>query len=93
MNLIKENLRLKLALASMVCQFYDWRITPEEAKEYNVEFDEDDETVECYFHMFESAGEKAWDMLGLKNPIIGEREMWKLKDSLRDELLKMNYKK
>lgn len=91
MDLREENLRLKLALASMVVQFYNWRLSVEEADQYNIKYDEDDETVECYFHMFESAGERAWDMLGFDKPIISESEMWKLQDSLRDELLKIQY--
>ena len=81
MGLKEENLRLKMALALMIQQFYDWRIKPEEAKDYNIEYDEDDEYVECYFHMFESAGEHAWDVLGLDKPIVGEKEMWNLTDN------------
>ena len=46
MGLKEENLRLKMALALMIQQFYDWRIKPEEAKDYNIEYDEDDEYVE-----------------------------------------------
>ena len=92
-NLIEENLRLKLALSSMVQQFYNYRITPEEAKEYNVFYDPDDEMVECYFHMFESAGESAWEMLGFHNPIVSEREMYKLTKSIKDELLKSHYER
>lgn len=88
----EENLRLKLALSSFITQFYDWRISPDEAKNYNIEHDEDDEEVECYFHMFESAGERAWQMLGFDKPIISERKMWELEKLLRDELLKFKYK-
>ena len=92
MGLKEENLRLKMALALMIQQFYDWRIKPEEAKDYNIEYDEDDEYVQCYFHMFESAGEHAWDVLGLDRPIVGEKEMWNLTDKLRKELLELHYK-
>jgi hypothetical protein len=89
MKLREENLRLKLALASMVQQFYDWRIKPEEASNYNIDYDPDDEYVNCYFHMFESAGERAWNMLGLKEPIVSETTMWDLTEKLRDELLEL----
>lgn len=93
LSLVEENLRLKLALVATVQQFYNYRITPEEAKEYNVFYDPDDEMVECYFHMFESAGESAWEMLGFHNPIVSEREMYKLTKSIKDELLKLHYNK
>lgn len=91
MDYRKENLELKMALALMVQQFYSWRITPEEAEQYNIKYDKDDKYVECYFHTFESAGERAWRMLGLDNPIIGESEMWELTDNLRNKLLAIRY--
>lgn len=89
----EENLRLKLALSSFVTQFYDWQISPEEAEKYNIKYDEGNEKVECYFHTFESAGERAWQMLGFDKPIIGDDEMWELEKSLRDELLNLKYNK
>lgn len=89
MELREENLRLKIALAHMIQQFYDWRIEPEEASKYNIEYDPDDEYVTCYFHMFESAGERAWNMLGLEEPIISETKMWDLTKKFREELLEL----
>ena len=89
----EENLRLKLALIGFIEQFYGWQISPEEADNYGIEYYKGEEKVDCFFHTFESAGEKAWRMLGLDKPIVGERELYKLEDSLRDELLKLKYKK
>lgn len=70
MDLQEENLRLKIALASMVRQFYD-------------------QPSGGYFHQFESAGERAWNMLGLENPIITEEELCKVEDDLREKLCKI----
>ena len=41
-ELIEENLLLKLTLLSMIRQFYNYKITHEEANEYNVQYDEED---------------------------------------------------
>lgn len=91
MNELKEeNLRLKLALLSMIRQFYDYEITHEKANEYNVQYDEEDisgELIQCYFHMFESSGERAWKILGLTDAIISESKLYKLENELRDRLL------
>ncbi len=91
MNELKEeNLRLKLALLSMIRQFYDYEITHEKANEYNVQYDEEDvsgEFIQCYFHMFESSGEHAWKILGLTDVIISESTLYKLENELRDRLL------
>ena len=89
-ELEKENLRLKLTLLSMIRQFYNYKITHEEANEYNVQYDEEDvsdEFIQCYFHMFESSGEHAWKMLGLTNAIVSESELDELENKLRDRLL------
>ena len=91
-KLQEENLKLKMALALMVQQFYNWRIKSEEASYYDIDYDQDDDYITCYFHQFESAGEHAWKMLGLDKPIISEKEMWDLTDKLRDELLGTYYK-
>lgn len=40
-----------------------------------------------YFHMFQSAGEHAWRILGIKNDIISGQELYRIEDILRDELL------
>ena len=54
----------------MIEQFYEWKITREEARKYNIKCNPENDCVNCYFHLFESAGEKAWQLLGLKNPIV-----------------------
>lgn len=97
MNELKEeNLRLKLALLSMIRQFYDYKITHEEANKYNVQYDNEDELgeyIQCYFHMFESSGERAWRMLGLTDVVISESKLYKLENELRDRLLHLLSKK
>ena len=89
-ELIEENLMLKLTLLSMIRQFYNYKITHEEANEYNVQYDEEDvsdEFIQCYFRMFESSGEHAWKMLGFENVIVSESKLNKLENELRDRLL------
>lgn len=97
MNELKEeNLRLKLTLLSMIRQFYNYKITHEEAHEHNVQHDEEDvsdEFIQCYFHMFESSGERAWKMLGLENVIVSESKLNKLEDELKDRLLNLSSKR
>lgn len=66
MNLEEENIKLKMALLNMIEQFYEWKITIEEARKYNIKCNPENDYVNCYFHLFESAGEKAWQLLGLK---------------------------
>ena len=86
MGLKEENLRLKLALLDMVRQFYEYIIlTPKIAEKYNVKNYNVDE--DYYFHMFQSAGEHAWRILGIENDIISGQELYKIEDILRDELL------
>ena len=89
-ELEKENLRRKLTFISMIRQFYNDEITNEEANKYSVKYSENDELgefVQCYFHMFESSGEQAWKMLGLKNKSVSESELDELENKLRDRLL------
>jgi hypothetical protein len=85
MGLKEENLRLKLALLDMVRQFYECILTPKSAEKYNVKNYNVDE--DYYFHMFQSAGEHAWRILGIKNNIISGQELYRIEDILRDELL------
>lgn len=85
MGLKEENLRLKLALLDMVRQFYGCILTPKIAEQYNVKNYNADE--DYYFHMFQSAGEHAWRILGIENGIISEQELYRIEDILRDELL------
>lgn len=89
MALKEENLRLKIALSAMIEQFYSYRISKEEADDYNIKYNENDNDVECYFHLFESAGERAWNMLGFKKPIISKEELFELDEKLRTELLSL----
>lgn len=89
-ELKEENLRLKLAVLSMIRQFYNYEITHEEANTYNVQYDKEDElgeSIQCYFHMFESSGERAWKILGLTDAIISESKLYKLENELIDRLL------
>lgn len=55
------------------------------AEKYNVKNYNVDE--DYYFHMFQSAGEHAWKILGIKNDIINGQELYRIEDVLRDELL------
>ncbi len=92
-ELQKENLRLKIALVSMVRQFYDYRIKSEEASRYDISYDEADEYIECYFHMFESAGERAWKLLGFQNEIVSKIELNNTDERLRNQLLDLLHNK
>ena len=83
MGLKEETLRLKLALLDMVRQFYEC-ITPEIAEKYVRNYDANEY---YYFHMFQSAGEHAWRILGIKNDIISGQELYRIEDVLRDDLL------
>lgn len=85
MNLEEENMKLKMALLNMIEQFYEWKITIEEARKYNIKCNPENDYVNCYFHLFESAGEKAWQLLGLKNPIVTVEDLWKLEKELRNK--------
>lgn len=92
-SLKDENLRLKIALTSIVRQFYDYRIKSEEASKYNIPYHDEDEYIECYFHMFESAGERVWKMLGFENEIISETELCDMEEKLRNKLLNLSHNK
>ena len=92
-ELQKENLRLKIALISMVRQFYDYHIKPEEASRYDIPYHDEDEYIECYFHMFESAGERAWKLLGFSSEIISETELSDTDERLRNQLLDLLHNK
>lgn len=92
-ELQKENLQLKIALISMVRQFYDYHIKLEEASKYDISYDDEDEYIECYFHMFESAGERVWKMLGFENEIISETELCDMEEKLRNKLLNLSHNK
>lgn len=85
MGLKEENLRLKLALLAMVRQYYEYTLTPKRAEKYNVKNYNVDE--DYYFHMFKSAGEHAWRILGFTNDIISGQELYRIEDILKDELL------
>ena len=67
--------------------------TPYEAVSYThldvykrqIKCNPENDYVNCYFHLFESAGEKAWQLLGLKNPIVTVEDLWKLEKELRNK--------
>lgn len=85
MGLKEENLRLKLALLDMVRQFYEYTVTPKIAEKYNIKNYDIDE--DYYFHMFQSAGEHAWKILGINNCFISNLELYEIEEKLRMELL------
>lgn len=84
MGLKEENLRLKLALLDMVRQFYECGITPEIAEKYIKNYDVNED---YYFHMFQSAGEHAWKILGINDCFISNQELYEIEEKLRTELL------
>jgi hypothetical protein len=88
MSIQEENLRLKIALISMIEQFYQYTISVENAKKYNIIYENPEGLgYNCYFHMFESTGEKAWTILGFDKPIISVKEMDEIKKQLTKDLL------
>lgn len=84
MGLKEENLRLKLVILDMIRQFYEHGITPEIAEKYIRNYNANED---YYFHMFQSAGEHAWKILGINDCFISNQELYEIEEKLRTELL------
>ena len=81
-ELIEENLLLKLTLLLMIRQFYNYKITHEEANEYNVQYDEEDISDELLkAHLGESKDMKKED--------LSDRDIKELDEYTDNEIKKM----
>ena len=84
-------LRMSILLSDMVMHYYSKKIPISEAKrlgiKYNDYYDEDENMIEVCDHLFEGAGESAWQLLELKNPIIGKSIVSGIRDFYKDNLI------
>jgi len=87
----KEYLEIKLACLNMVEEYYKSETTIESTNKtnlkYNVDIDLSDGIIEGYYHNHESAGEAAWNLLGIEDDFISLSELDKIKNQLISEML------
>lgn len=84
-------IKSKLALSYIIKQHYNYEITQEDAKLYNLKYNDADlstsNNVKCYFNRFDKDCEEIWKILDLDKPIITEHELWLYQSNLRNEFL------
>ena len=77
-----EYLKAKLVLNKLICQFYEYSVTQEQADKLEIKYTEKDifnslNNVSCVFHRYEPEGVYIWNKLQIEKPIILLSEMWK----------------
>lgn len=86
-----EYLELKLIDLYLVEKYYERSIPIDDAKKIGIDyyycFDEYDGLIEGYDHLFESAGEEAWDLFDLKNSFVPRSKIYELEKELTNEKL------
>lgn len=96
-NIDYKRLYLKnlLTISHLVRKFYKQDLSIEDAKRNNIEyndFDEIDGKVKTYHHIFESAGENAWNILGIEEDIITDSFLYNYDKKIEEQLLEMDLK-
>ena len=92
-NIDYENIYLKISLlvANLTLKHYSKIISLEDANtfriKYNSDFDLEDNSVEVCDHLFEGAGESAWELFEIKDHIIGKSIIEGIKNNYRNKLL------
>lgn len=84
-------LKMSILLADMVMKYYHYSITLNEARKMNIPFDEEDDELDgeisACFHIFESAGENAWEYFEIEEPIVGISVFEKKRNYYVEQLL------
>lgn len=91
----EEYKHAKIVLNQLMCQFYSYDISKEEAENFNIKYTEDDifnslGNVSCAFHKYNPEAMYIWDKLGITEPIVLMRKMWnnrinfEIKDETKD---------
>ena len=86
-----ESAKLKLIDLYLVQKYYKKYIDIKDANEckidYNYDLDEINGQIEGYDHLFESAGEDAWNLFGFEKNFIPYSKVNKIEKELQEELL------
>ncbi len=90
----RESYELKLLCLSEVKRFYKYEMSVEDAKKGNIEYDEDiDEfegKIEGCDHIFEGAGESAWNLFGLEKNFEPMSKFYKIENEYENKILKLD---
>ena len=93
-NYYEELIEIKIAIIHIIKNYYKSSIEIEDANKYNIEYDElldeDDGKIEGCDHMFEGAGEAAWNLLNFDKHFIAISKVEELECKLLDEALNKN---
>ena len=95
-NYYEEYLKMSLIIAHMVRTYYKYDISVENAKKCGVEYNEDDVfdgKIYAVHHLYESAGESAWNFLDLDEPVILSDVVYDKQEEIRNKLLDLTYNK
>ena len=70
-----EYIYAKFVLCKLVCQFYDHRLTKEEADKLSIEYSDEDifnslDYISCIYHRYSPEGLYLWYILKIDKPII-----------------------
>ena len=90
----KKYLEMIIVIIDMVKNYYHYDISIEEAKKIEIEYDDIDELdgiVSACHHIFESAGEKVWNLLEFDKPYIAESSFDSIRRESVKELLNQKY--
>ena len=92
-NYEKDYLKMSICAIGIITKFYEYKVPVKDIKiEYDKTFDEYGGVVDTYYHIFESAGEHAWELLGFKEPIIASSKVYNKKNQLTNRLLEIDNK-
>lgn len=85
-----------LKISYMVERYYKTKIEIEKADKLNIEYDLDydelDGVLDVYYHICESCGEYAWNLLDIEQKIITSSQMYKKQQQLIEKLLEKDVK-
>ncbi len=80
----------KKVLCRLVCQFYDYELTKENADKLGINYIDDNifnslNYVSCVYHGFNPQGLYIWEKLGIDKPIITMSQIWDKLEMINDE--------
>ena len=93
----EKYLKNSILLIDMIKKYYGKKMPQTEVKQMNIPYDEEldefDDEINLCFHLFEGAGESAWNFFDIEEPIVGESIFDNKRKILCNELLKINRSK
>lgn len=89
----RKYLELCMINLTLIQNFYKYSISKEEAKKLKIQYDSIDEydgKIDCLNHLFESAGESAWNLFKFEDFLVPMSKVYDKSSEIRKKLLKID---